>query len=107
LEDRLVLCHGFVPADRPVPPPVTTTMTRTTALGPKSDKGAGCRRHKSDIIDDCWTAGDNKEGSRQEQTATNHCALRAGEWRPVERAAGDEKGKDNADEEDEPRGGGL
>ena len=40
LEDQLVLCHGFVPADRPVPPPVTTTTTRTTASGPKSDKGA-------------------------------------------------------------------
>ena len=57
------------------------------------------------IIDDRWTAGD-KEGSEQEQTTTNHCALKAGELRPAERAAGNEKGKDNADKEDEQRGGG-
>jgi len=50
-------------------------------------------------------AGDDKEGSGQEQATTNHCALKAGERRPAERAAGDEKGKDNADEEDERRGG--
>jgi hypothetical protein len=59
------------------------------------------------IIDDRWTAGDDKEGSGQEQTTTNHCTLKAGERRPAERAAGDEKGKDNANEEDEQRGGGL
>ncbi len=59
------------------------------------------------IINDRWTEGDNKEGSGQEQTTTNHCALKAGERRPVERAAGDEKGKDDADEEDEQRGGVL
>jgi hypothetical protein len=59
------------------------------------------------IIDDRWTAGDDKEGSGQEQTTTNHCALKAGERRPAERAAGDEKGKDDADEEDERRGGVL
>jgi len=59
------------------------------------------------IIDDRWAAGNNKEGSRQEQTATNHCALKVGERWPAERAAGDEKGKVDADEEDEQRGGGL
>ena len=46
-------------------------------------------------------AGDDKEGSRQEQTTTNHCALKAGERRPAERAAGDEKGKDDANEVDQ------
>jgi len=51
------------------------------------------------IINDRWTAGDDKEGSRQEQTTTNHCALKAGERRPVERAVSNEKGKDDADEE--------
>jgi len=51
------------------------------------------------IIDDCWTAGDDKEGSGQEQTTTNHCALKTGERRLVERAAINEKGKDNAAEE--------
>jgi len=30
------------------------------------------------IIDDRWTAGDDKESSRQAQTITNHCALKAG-----------------------------
>ena len=72
------LCHGFVPTDRPAPPPVATTMTRTTALGLKSEEGAaGRRRHKSEIINDGWIAGDDKEGSRQEQTTTNHCVLKA------------------------------
>jgi hypothetical protein len=52
-------------------------------------------------------AGDDKEGSGQEQTTTNHCALKAGERRPAERAAGDKKGKDDADEEDGRRGGVL
>ena len=46
-------------------------------------------------------AGNNKEGSRQEQATTNHCALKAGERQPAERSAGDEKAKDNVDEEDE------
>jgi hypothetical protein len=48
LEDQLVLRHGFVPADRPAPPPVTMTKT-TTASGPKSEQrdapAAGGRRH--------------------------------------------------------------
>jgi hypothetical protein len=48
LEDQLVLRHGFVPADRPVPLPVMTTKT-TTSLGPKSKQrdapAAGGRRH--------------------------------------------------------------
>ena len=51
------------------------------------------------IIDDCWTAGNDKEGRGQEQTTTNHCALKAGERRLVERAASNEKGKADADEE--------
>ena len=53
------------------------------------------------IIDDRWTEGNNKEGSGQEQITTNHCALKAGERWPAERAAGDKKEKDDADEEDE------
>ena len=54
------------------------------------------------IIDDRWTVGNDKEGSvGQEQTTTNHCALKAGERWPAERAAGDKKGKDDANEEDE------
>jgi len=91
LEDQLVLRHGFVPANRPTLPPATTTTT-TTALGPKSNEGwpaAG-----DTIIDDRWMAGNNKEGSGQEQTATIHCVLKAGERRPAERAAGNKKGKD-------------
>ena len=92
----------------------TTTMTTTTTTsGRKSNEGAGRRQHKSDnmrrrpaagntIIDDRWTVGNDKEGSvGQEQTTTNHCALKAGERRPAERAAGDKKGKDAANEEDE------
>ena len=59
------------------------------------------------IIDNCWMAGDVKEGSGQEQTTTNHCVLKAGKRQPAESAAGDEKGKDNANEEDKQRGGGL
>jgi hypothetical protein len=95
LENQPVLRHGFVPANRP------------------EGAGAGCRQHKIDemrwrlaagdtIIDDRWTAGDNKdkEGSRQEQTAINHVALKAGKWRPAERAVGNEKGKDDANKED-------
>jgi hypothetical protein len=82
LEDKLVLCHGFVSANRPAQPPATTTTTMT-ALGPKSDKG-------QPAIDDRWMAGNDKESSRQEQTTTNHCALKAGEQLPAERAAGDE-----------------
>ena len=80
-----------MPANRPTLPPATTTTT-TTALGPKSNEGwpaAG-----DTIIDDRWMAGDNKEGSGQEQTATINCALKAGERRPAERAAGNKKGKD-------------
>jgi len=42
------------------------------------------------IINDCWAAGNDKEGSGQEQTTTNHCALKAGKRRPAERAVGDE-----------------
>ena len=30
------------------------------------------------IIDDRWTAGDDKESSGQTQTTTNHCTLKAG-----------------------------
>jgi hypothetical protein len=42
-----------------------------------------------------WTVGDDKEGSRQEQTTTNHCALKAN-WRwPAERAAGVKNGNDD------------
>ncbi len=59
------------------------------------------------IIDDRWMEGDNKEGSGQEQTTTNHCALKAGKQRPAERAAGNEKGKDDANEEDKQKGGVL
>jgi hypothetical protein len=44
--------------------------------------------------------GVNKEGSGQEQTTTNHCALKADEQ------AGYKKWKDDANEEDERRGGG-
>jgi len=51
------------------------------------------------IIDDRWTAGNDNEGSGQEQTTTNHCALKAGKRRPAERAVSVEKGKDDADEE--------
>ena len=51
------------------------------------------------IINDSWTAGDDKEGSGQEQTTTNHCALKAGERWPAERAVSDQKGKDDADKE--------
>ena len=53
------------------------------------------------IIDDRWTAGVgiDKEGSGQEQTTTNHCALKAGKRQPAERAVSDKKGKDDADEE--------
>ena len=51
------------------------------------------------IINDHWTVGDDKEGSVQEQTITNYCALKAGERRPAERAVSNEKGKDDADEE--------
>jgi hypothetical protein len=48
LEDQLVLRHGFVPTDRPAPLPTTKTITTTTtALGPKSNKVAGRRPHKS------------------------------------------------------------
>jgi hypothetical protein len=86
----------------------------TTASGTKSDKGASRRQHKSNkilwrpaagdtIIDNSWTAGNNKEGSGQEQTTTNHCSLKADEQWPAERAAGNKKGKDDADEEDEQR----
>ena len=54
------------------------------------------------IIDNRWTAGDDKEGSgQQEQTTTNHCALKVGKQWPAERAAGDKKEKDDADKEDE------
>jgi hypothetical protein len=40
LEDQLVLRHGFVPVDRPAPPPatMTTTRMRTTGPGPKAAK---------------------------------------------------------------------
>jgi hypothetical protein len=41
------------------------------------------------------------------KTSPNHCAFKEGKWRPAERAASDKKGKDNADKEDEQRGGGL
>ena len=58
-------------------------------------------------INDRWTADNNKKGSRQEQTTTNHCVLKVAERRPVERAAGDEKGKDDANEVDKQRGGVL
>ena len=86
--------------------------TTTTTSERKSNEGAGRRQHKSDkmrrrpavgdtIIDDRWTVGNDKEGSGQEQTTTNHCALKAGGRRPAERAAGDKKGKDDANEEDE------
>jgi hypothetical protein len=51
-------------------------------------------------------AGDNKEGSVHEQTTTNHCALKAGKQWPAERAAGEKKGKDDADEEDKQTRGG-
>ena len=68
LEDQLVLRHGFVPADRPAPPPAMP-MT-ATELRPKSNKGWPAAGNT--IIDDCWTVGDDKEGSGQEQTTTNH-----------------------------------
>ena len=58
LEDQLVLRNGFVPPNRPTPLPATTTMMRTTTSGPNSNEGACRQRHKSDIIDDGWTAGD-------------------------------------------------
>ena len=48
LEDQLVLCHGFGPADSPASLPVTTTKT-TTASGLKSKQrdapAAGGRQH--------------------------------------------------------------
>jgi hypothetical protein len=50
LEDQLVLCHDFVPANSPAPPPAMTT-TRMTPSGPKSDEGDGRRQHKRDIIE--------------------------------------------------------
>jgi hypothetical protein len=39
-----------------------------------------CRQPAADntIIDDCWTVGDDREGSGQEQTTTNHWALKVG-----------------------------
>ena len=94
----MVLHHDFMPADRPTPPPSSMTMMMTmTVQGPKSDEGTRRRRHKSDeptagdtIIDSCWTAGNDKEGSGQEQTTTNHCALNVSERWPAERAAGSE-----------------
>ena len=58
------------------------------------------------IINDDWTMDEDKEGRRRVQTTTNHCTLKAGEHRPVERAAGNEKGKDDAVKEDKQRGGG-
>jgi hypothetical protein len=54
-----------------------------------------------------WRLATNKEGSGQEQTTTNHCALKAGERRPAERSAGDEKAKNDVDEEDKQKRGGL
>ncbi len=38
LEDQQVLCHGFVPANRPAPPPATTTTTTNVS---------GCQQYKS------------------------------------------------------------
>ncbi len=109
LEDQQVLRHGFVPADRPAPPTATTTTT-TNVSGRRQYKSNEMLRRPTagdTIIEDRWTAGHDKEGSGQEQTTTNHCALKAGKRRPAERAAGDENGKDNANEEDEQRGGVL
>jgi hypothetical protein len=42
----------------------------TTALGPESNKGRPAAGNT--IIDDCWMVGNDKEGSGQEQTTTNH-----------------------------------
>ncbi len=85
-------------------------MTTTNVSGHRQYKSDEMRRWPAagnTIIYDRWTAGDDKEGSGQEQTTTNHCALKVGERRPAERAAGDEKGKDDANEEDKLRGGVL
>ena len=92
------------------PPP--WLHARRRRLRPRRDQRASNEMRRwlavgDTIIDDHWTVGDNKEGSGQEQTTTNHCVLKAGKRRPAERAVGNEKGKDNANEEDEQRGGGL
>jgi len=55
---------------------------------------------------DRWTTGNDKESRGEVQTTTNHFALKVGQQRPAERAAGNEKEKDDANEEDEQRGGG-
>jgi hypothetical protein len=66
------------------------------------------------IIDDRWMAGDDKEGSGQEQTTTNYCAWRqasgglwkeqrATKWRrtmPTRRTSEEEEDYDNNEEED-------
>jgi hypothetical protein len=49
-------------------------------------------------------ASNYKEGSRQAQTTTNYCALKAGKQRPSERASGNIKGKDNAGNKEKHRG---
>jgi hypothetical protein len=88
----------------------TVTAATTTPWRTKEN-----RQHKSNkmrrwlvagdaIINDRWTVGGDKEGSGQAQTTTNHCA--ADERRPAERAASNEKGVDDANEEDKQRGGG-
>ena len=76
-------------------------MMALAASNTRALRCAGSRQPAADgtIINDCWTTGDDKEGSVQEQTTTNHCALKVGKRRPAERAASDEKGKDDADEE--------
>jgi hypothetical protein len=56
------------------------------------------------FINNCWMASNYKEGSRQAQTTTNYCALKAGKQRPSERASGNIKGKDNAGNKEKHRG---
>jgi len=63
------------------------------------------------IVDDRWKLGNGKEGSGQEQTTTNHCALKAaGKQRPAERGKSSKRRREEGlcrRGEDERRGGGL
>jgi hypothetical protein len=72
--------------------------TRATRCAGGRQRAAG-----DTIIDDCWMAGDDKEGSRQEQTTTNHCAQRVtkrGRTMPTRRTSKEEEDYDNNEEED-------
>ena len=89
-------------AGGPAGPPPRLRARRQARAAPRDNK-----EDYDTIIDNRWMAGKDKEGSLQERTTTNHCALKVDKRRPAERAAGNEKGKDDANEEDKQRGGGL